>query len=157
MLPKYSSHAIKKCGAKIRNTTIPLNRSTGIYKNAPRFSVWLGRRINCYLCHMIQPNYKMGKNLNSVISKTATQWKERAKKDRNQRRNISRAQAFALELLDYMEAHDLKQTQLAERMGVSPQHLTFETLDKIADALEADIPPRKIIAKTYSYYEKTNR
>ena len=99
----------------------------------------------------------MGKNLNSVISKTATQLKERAKKDRNQRRNISRAQAFALELLDYMEAHDLKQTQLAERMGVSPQqvnkilraksNLTFETLDKIADALEADIPPPKIIAK----------
>ena len=37
-LPKTYTHAIKKCGVKIRNNTIPLNRSTGIYKNAPRFS-----------------------------------------------------------------------------------------------------------------------
>lgn len=97
----------------------------------------------------------MGKNLNTIITKTATRWKERAKQDRTNRRNISRAQAFALELMDYMDTHKLKQTDLASKMKVTPQqvnkilrakaNLTFETLDKIADALEVNISVPKII------------
>ncbi|UKM65671.1 helix-turn-helix transcriptional regulator [Flavobacteriaceae bacterium GSB9] len=96
----------------------------------------------------------MGENLNKIITKTATQWKTRAKQDRNNRRNITRAQAFALELMDYMDLHNIKQTDLANKMGVSAQqvnkilrakaNLTFETLDKIADALEVNIPAPKI-------------
>lgn len=97
----------------------------------------------------------MDKNLNKVVIKTATKWKERAKHDRTNRRNISRAQAFALELLDYMDLHNIKQNELAKRMGVTAQqvskilraksNLTFDTLDKIADALEVEISSPKIL------------
>lgn len=96
----------------------------------------------------------MDKNLNKVVIKTATKWKERAKKDRTNRRNITRAQAFALELLDYMDLNNIKQNELAEKMGVSAQqvskilraksNLTFDTIDKIADALEVTITSPKI-------------
>ena len=96
----------------------------------------------------------MRKNLNNIITKTATQWKTRAKQDRNNRINITRAQAFALELMEYMDLHNIKQTDLANKMGVSAQqvnkilraksNLTFETLDKIADALEVYISSPKI-------------
>lgn len=96
----------------------------------------------------------MGKNLNKIATKTAKRWKERAKEDRKNRRNISRAQAFALELMDYMDLHKIKQVDLANKMGVTPQqvnkilrakaNLTFETLDKIADALEVNITSPKI-------------
>jgi len=96
----------------------------------------------------------MEKNLNNIITKTATQWKTRAKQDRNNRRNITRAQAFALELMEYMDLHNIKQTELANKMGVSAQqvnkilraksNLTFETLDKIAHALEVNITSPKI-------------
>lgn len=98
----------------------------------------------------------MEKNLNKVITKTATQWKERAKKDRSNRRNITRAQAFALELMDYMDVHNIKQVDLANEMGVTAQqvnkilrakaNLTFETLDKIADALGVKISSPKIMS-----------
>ena len=96
----------------------------------------------------------MSNNLNPKITKTATRWKTRAKQDRSDRRAISRAQLFALELLDYMETHKIKQKELAERMDVSPQqvnkilrakaNLTFETLDKIGDALGVVISSPKI-------------
>lgn len=96
----------------------------------------------------------MDKNLNKVVIKTATKWKERAKHDRTNRKNISRAQAFALELLDYMDLNNIKQNELAEKMGVSAQqvskilraksNLTFDTIDKIADALEVTITSPKI-------------
>lgn len=85
------------------------------------------------------------KNLNNIVSKTATKWKTRAKLDRSKRRSISRAQLFALELLDYMDENGIKQNELAKKMGVSAQqinkivraksNLTFETLDKIEKAL----------------------
>jgi transcriptional regulator with XRE-family HTH domain len=98
----------------------------------------------------------MEKNLNKVITKTATQWKERARKDRSNRRNITRAQAFALELMDYMDVHNIKQVDLANEMGVTAQqvnkilrakaNLTFETIDKIADALGVKISSPKIMS-----------
>lgn len=96
----------------------------------------------------------MGKNLNTIVTKTATQWKTRAKQDHSDRRNIKRAQVFALDLMKYMEMHNIKQTDLANKMGVSPQqvnkilrakaNLTFDTLDKIADALAVHITSPKI-------------
>jgi len=96
----------------------------------------------------------MKKNLNNNITKTAKSWKTRAKKDRVNRRNISRAQEFAIELLEYMELNNLKQKDIAIKMGVTaPQvnkilrakaNLTFETLDKIAVALGVSISSPKI-------------
>ena len=102
------------------------------------------------------------KNLNSKVSKTANRWKIRAKKDRNNRRNINRAQEFALDLIGFMEIHKIKQKELADRMDVSPQqvnkilraksNLTFETLDKIADALNVTISSPRIETKEKSYF-----
>lgn len=96
----------------------------------------------------------MDKNLNKIVTATAKQWKKRAKQDRSNRRIITRTQAFALDLMDYMELHKIKQVDLANKMGVSAQqvnkilrakaNLTFETLDKIADALEVNISSPKI-------------
>jgi|TARA_B110000908_G_C10235405_1_gene443012 transcriptional regulator with XRE-family HTH domain len=98
----------------------------------------------------------MEKNLNKRITKTATSWKTRAKKDRDNRKNISRTQAFALDLLAYMELNGLKQKDVAKKMKVSPQqvnkilraksNITFETLDKIADALGVVVSSPKIVA-----------
>lgn len=100
----------------------------------------------------------MSNNLNTKVTKTATGWKTRAKIDSGNRRNIKRAQLFALELLDYMEIHNIKQKDLAERMDVSPQqvnkilraksNLTFETLDKIEEALGVTISTPKIKTNT---------
>lgn len=98
----------------------------------------------------------MKKNLNEIITKTAMQWKTRAKQDCNNRKNITRGQVFALELMEYMDLHNIKQIDLASKMGVSAQqvnkilrakaNLTFETLDKIAEALEVNISSPKIEA-----------
>lgn len=103
----------------------------------------------------------MKENLNKVVSKTAKQWKVRSKQDRANRRDITRAQAFALELMDYMDAHNIKQTELATKMGVSAQqvnkilrakaNLTFQSLDKIADALGASISSPKIMKENSAH------
>lgn len=92
---------------------------------------------------------KKGKNLNQITSRTATQWKERAERDKGNRKKISRAQKFSLELLEYLDDNNITQKELAKLMGVSPQqvnkilraqaNLTFETLDKIEEALEVTI------------------
>lgn len=104
----------------------------------------------------------MSTNLNSKVNYTATQWKERAKQDRSNRRNISRAQEFALGLMEFMEVYSIKQKDLAEKMQVSPQqvnkilrakaNLTFDTINKIEDALGVTISTPKIMVKrTYSH------
>jgi transcriptional regulator with XRE-family HTH domain len=99
----------------------------------------------------------MSNDLNKKVTKTATQWKARAKEDRKNRRSITRSQKFALELMDYMDIHKIKQKDLAKKMGVTPQqvnkilrakaNLTFETLDKIEEALGVYIPAPKIRQK----------
>lgn len=103
----------------------------------------------------------MSKNLNSKVRRTATRWKARAKQDSSNRKNIRRAQAFALELLDYMDDEGIKQKDLAKKMNVSPQqvskilsaksNLTFETLDKIEDALGVIISSPTIEPKNNNY------
>ncbi|WP_026778209.1 helix-turn-helix transcriptional regulator [Polaribacter sp. Hel_I_88] len=105
----------------------------------------------------------MSKNLNSIVEKTATQWIIRAEQDLKNRRKIKRAQLFALDLMDYMDDNHLKQTDVAKLMDVTPQqvnkilrakaNLTFETLDKIEEALGVTISNPKIMvaSKTISY------
>lgn len=95
------------------------------------------------------------KNSNRI--KTATQWKVRAAENRANRKQINRAQKFALELLDYLEDHKITQKELAIRMAVSPQqvnkiirakaNLTFETVDKVAEALGVTITSPTIVSK----------
>ena len=109
---------------------------------------------------------KDAKQLNAVATKTASQWIDRANRDIANRGNIKRAQLFALELMEYMEVKGIKQVELADRMDVSPQqvnkilrakaNLTFETLDKIAEALGVNISPPKIVEAKYSYVQNTN-
>ena len=99
----------------------------------------------------------MSNNLNSIVKKTATQWKKRAAVDRKNRQNISRAQEFALELMDYMDDNSITQKSLALKMDVSSQqvnkilrakaNLTFETIDKIQDALGIKIESPKILTE----------
>ncbi|WP_419212583.1 helix-turn-helix transcriptional regulator [Maribacter sp. X9] len=96
-------------------------------------------------------------NINKIATKTASQWKERSKRDRTNRKQISRAQKFALELLDYLEDNKITQKDLAQRMDVSAQqvnkilrakaNLTFETIDKIGVALGVTISTPTIINK----------
>src|SRR5690554_1689497 len=95
----------------------------------------------------------MRNNLNSIVKKTATQWKVRAKQDRGNRMKIVLAQEFALELYHFMETHNITKDELAEKLNLSLQQvnkilsakadLTFETQDKIAIALGVTIPSKK--------------
>ncbi len=94
------------------------------------------------------------KNINKTVTKTATAWKARAKQDKSDRRTNTRAQSFALELMDYMDKNGIRQNELAQKMGVSAQqvnkilraksNLTFDTLDKVERALGVIITPPKI-------------
>lgn len=106
------------------------------------------------------------KQLNAIATKTASQWIDRANRDSANRRNIKRAQVFALDLMEYMDSNGIKQVELADRMDVSPQqvnkilraksNLTFETLDKIAEALGVTISSPKIVKANFSYTQNTN-
>ena len=97
----------------------------------------------------------MRKNLNSIVKKTATQWIKRAEQDSINRKKISRSQAFALELMDYMDDNSITQKSLALKMGVTSQqvnkilrakaNLTFDTIDKIQNALGVSIEYPKIL------------
>ena len=91
----------------------------------------------------------------------------RAEKDRSNRKNITRAQKFALELLEYLEENNIKQKELAQLMRVSPQqvnkilrakaNLTFETLDKIEDALGVHITSPQINVKKHVHSQTIAR
>jgi len=102
-------------------------------------------------------------NLNKHVTKTATKWKKVAQENAKNRRSITRAQQFALDLMDYMDDHNISQKKLAMLMDVSPQqvnkilrakaNLTFDTIDKIEDALEIEISTPKIISKSSKLIE----
>ena len=91
---------------------------------------------------------------NNYATGIAKQWKEQARTYKENRKQIRRAQSFALELMDYMEEQGIKQNELAKKMGVSAQqvnkilraksNLTFDTLDKIEEALGVTITNPKI-------------
>lgn len=94
------------------------------------------------------------KGLNNDVTGIAKQWKEQSRAYNKNRKQIRRAQSFALELMDYMDEQGIKQNDLAKKMGVSAQqvnkilraksNLTFETLDKIEEALGVNITNPKI-------------
>ncbi len=98
-----------------------------------------------------------GNSLNKHVSGTAQQWKEQARNYKKNRKQIRRAQKFAIELMGYMDEQGIKQKELAVLMDVSPQqvnkilrakaNLTFDTLDKIEEALKVEITSPQIKAK----------
>lgn len=106
-------------------------------------------------------------NLNDFVSKTATQWQEQVEYYHNNKRRIRRAQLFAIDLLDYLDEQKITQKELAERMNVSPQqvnkilraksNLTFDTLDKIEEALGITISNPKIKQQATVYFQATGK
>jgi len=96
------------------------------------------------------------KNLNNIVTGTAKQWAGQVATYQNNKRGIKRAQHFALDLMDYLEEKKISQKELATLMDVSPQqvnkilrakaNLTFDTIDKIAEALGVTISSPTIIA-----------
>lgn len=97
---------------------------------------------------------KNGNSINKYVAGTAHQWKEQARNYKKNRKQIRRAQKFAIELMEYMEESGIKQKELALLMDVSPQqvnkilrakaNLTFDTIDKIEKALNVEITSPKI-------------
>lgn len=61
---------------------------------------------------------------NKLTVRKATKWKERARTDRANRKQISRAQKFALELLDYLDEYNISQVEFARKMGLAHSKLT---------------------------------
>ncbi|GAA3936486.1 helix-turn-helix domain-containing protein [Chitinophaga oryziterrae] len=84
-------------------------------------------------------------NLNKLISKETSQWKEKAQKRISERDWKSNSRAVALTVLTQLRIRSLSQTELAGMMGVSRQqvskivkgqeNLTFETISKLEKAL----------------------
>ena len=82
-------------------------------------------------------------------SATPSRWREEAEARRQNREWLCYSQQIAMRMLDKMEAENLTQKQLAERMGCSQQYiskilkgrenLSLETLCKIETALGIDI------------------
>tara|TARA_E500000318_G_C3566874_1_gene216068 strand:- start:1357 stop:1833 length:477 start_codon:yes stop_codon:yes gene_type:complete len=104
---------------------------------------------------------------NKLTVRKATKWKERARTDRANRKQISRAQKFALELLDYLDENQISQVEFARKMEVSPQqankilraksNLTFETIDKIETALGVVISSPKIKSRKHIFSQPIKR
>ena len=82
-------------------------------------------------------------------SATPSRWRGEAEARRQNREWLCYSQQIAMRMLDKMEAENLTQKQLAERMGCSQQYiskilkgrenLSLETLCKIDTALGIDI------------------
>lgn len=98
-------------------------------------------------------------NIKKIKVRKATKWKERARSDKANRKQISRAQKFALDLLEYLDNNKISQVEFARKMDVSPQqankilraksNLTFETIDKIEAALDIAISTPSIKRKKH--------
>jgi plasmid maintenance system antidote protein VapI len=101
------------------------------------------------------------KQLKDITSGTATKWRKEVVDSQRNRSVIRKANKFVLLLMDYMDANNIKQKELATLCSVSPQqvnkwlkggnNITLETICKIEDALDIDIflpeiqPRRRIL------------
>ncbi|MGO1584787.1 MAG: helix-turn-helix transcriptional regulator [Mesonia sp.] len=95
------------------------------------------------------------KNLDNIVTGTATEWAGQVATYKRNKKDIKRSQQFALDLMDYLEENEISQKELATGMDVSPQqvnkilrakaNLTFDTIDKIAEALGVNISTPQII------------
>ncbi|MBV7532158.1 helix-turn-helix transcriptional regulator [Chitinophaga sp. sic0106] len=83
--------------------------------------------------------------LEKLISKTPSDWKEKAQQRMGEKSWKRKSRAVAITVLSQLSAKGITQTDLAERMGVSRQqiskivkgqeNLTLETIDKLEQAL----------------------
>ncbi len=101
--------------------------------------------------------------LNKIASTSST-WKEEAIKRRENRAWQKHSQRIAIKVLKALREQNLKQKQLAEMIGVSPQqinkivkgneNLTLQTIAKLEEALNIDLifnekNNQKIIVKDF--------
>ena len=90
----------------------------------------------------MKPNIK---KFESLVSSEVSGWHKDAEERKKQRGWRDKAFDIALILLNYKDAHDLNQVQLAKKIGVSKQYihrvlqgkenLTSESISKIENAL----------------------
>lgn len=88
-------------------------------------------------------------NLDKLVSKETSQWKEHAETRMKERDWKKNSRAVAIAVLSQLKAKNLSQTDLANAMGVSRQqvskivkgqeNLTFETVSKLEKALDITI------------------
>ena len=86
--------------------------------------------------------------LNKLAQNTST-WKEKALKRRENRPWQKHAQKIAVKVLVAMRSQKMKQKELAEKMGVSPQqiskivkaqeNLTLQSIAKLENALQVNL------------------
>lgn len=89
--------------------------------------------------------------LEQFQSPTPSRWREAAQYRRENKEWLRYSQGIAMAMLDKMEATNLTQCQVAERMGCSQQYvskvlkgqenLSIETLFKIQNALNLSLLP----------------
>ncbi|TLU84805.1 MAG: helix-turn-helix transcriptional regulator [Chlorobium sp.] len=87
--------------------------------------------------------------LAAITAKEVSGWLDDAKYRIENERWLKHSQAFALRILRTLRAKNISQKELAEKIGVSPQHvnkivkgrenLTLETISKLEAALEISL------------------
>jgi transcriptional regulator with XRE-family HTH domain len=92
---------------------------------------------------------KLNEKLNAIVSKESSGWKESAQFAADNATWIKKSQLIALKVLRTLRELGITQKELAERMGVSPQHinklvkgnenLTLETIARVGEALGVDL------------------
>jgi len=92
---------------------------------------------------------KLSEKLNAIASKESSGWKESAQVAADNAAWIKKSQLIALKVLRTLRELGITQKELAERMGISPQHvnklvkgkenLTLETIVRVGEALGVDL------------------
>jgi len=90
----------------------------------------------------------LNNKLNSLI-KEDSKWEEKAKKRLTDKSWLKHSRKIAIKINTYLKSNDIKQKELAELLGVSPQqiskivkgreNLTLETISKIEDVLKIQL------------------
>lgn len=88
---------------------------------------------------------KLNEKLSKIADAKPSTWMAKAKYRRDNREWLRKSAVIALKVLDALEAQNLSQKDLAERMGISPQqinkivkgqeNLTLETITNLELAL----------------------
>ena len=97
------------------------------------------------------------------IAKDNSKWKEKALKSRENRPWQKHAQKIAVKVLRAMRSQKMKQKELAEKIGVSPQqiskivkaqeNLTLQSIAKLEEALQIDLLFIEIEKKQIVHHE----
>ncbi|MBR4678420.1 MAG: helix-turn-helix transcriptional regulator [Bacteroidales bacterium] len=94
------------------------------------------------------------KKLSEHVSKTPSKWRERVKFRHENKDWLSFSRYIALKMLEKMDAENISQKDLAERLNCSQQYvskilkgcenLSLETIFKIETALDLVLMPRTV-------------